>query len=88
MARIPTNEGWEMLADLNSYIGDSTPFQHGANDQFKDDKSLKMKNEIKADEWFLAFDETMRAFEFFDARALKSFYDKRGIDWQPYQVSV
>jgi hypothetical protein len=47
-----------------------------------------MKNEIKADEWFLAFDETMRAFEFFDARALKSFYDKRGIDWQPYQVSA
>lgn len=86
--------GWELdygldtLDELNEYVGDSTMFQHGANDQYRNWASNAMENEIRFDEKFLIFDYRMHITVCRNARALKACYDEYGLPWPPYEVDV
>jgi hypothetical protein len=81
-------EGYAVLDELNEYLGDSTMFQHGANDQFRNWRSNAMENEIGAEEKFVIVDRTMTITVCRNARVLKGFYDIHGLEWPPYEVRV
>lgn len=69
---------YEVIDELNLYIGNRTMFQHGANDEYVD-KNGKPKNRLKEDETFIAFDEKRNITELMSIADLKGFYRQRGL---------
>lgn len=81
-------EGYAVLDELNEYLGDSTLFQHGANDQYRNWRSNSMQNEIAFGEKFVIVERTMAMTVCRNARVLKAFYDENGLEWPPYQLQI
>ncbi|WP_334189555.1 hypothetical protein [Noviherbaspirillum sp.] len=81
-------EGYAVLDELNEYLGDSTMFQHGANDQYRNWRTNAMENEIAFDEKFVIVDRKMDFVVCRNARVLKAYYDANSLEWPPYAVHV
>jgi len=69
----------EVINKLNMFIGNRIMFQHGANDEYVDEKGLP-KNSLKDDETFIAFDERRNIIELMSLSALRNFYNQRSLD--------
>ena len=75
---------YEVIDELNEFIGNRTMFQHGANDEYVDRKG-KPKNELKSTETFIAFDENKIIYELFNIIDLKMFYTRNKLTPWVYQ---
>lgn len=69
---------WEVIDELNMYIGNRSMFQHGANDEFVDTNG-QPKNPLNINESFIAFDEKRWIYELGNVMELKAFYAQHGL---------